>query len=169
MMARFRKSQSSSLTYVTGDRAIDAQLKAFEMRTYSIVRPGLSKALTVLARAIRRNAPVGETRNLKKAIGKRLARSQRQGQTTITAKVGVNVGLRPSAGKPGGKQQAPHAHLVALGTGERRRKSGGSTGTMPANPFVKTAISGATASARAALLEGIRKALARVLAKKGRR
>lgn len=126
-------------------------------------RSGISAGMTVLVRAIRSAAPVGETGAVKRSIGRRIVKER--GSDKITGKVGINVGKKTVArGK-----HAPHGHLVALGTGERRRTSGGSTGRMPANRFVSQATKAAHGRAQAAMKTKLRERLRAEVAKARRR
>ena len=58
-----------------------------------------------------------------------------------------------------GGKQAPHAHLVHDGTGPRQQKDGGSTGTMPPNPFFFPYIRAYRRRMRARILRLARKGL----------
>lgn len=49
----------------------------------------------------------------------------------------------------------PHAHLVEFGTGERKHKSGKSTGVMPAQPFIRPAFDHNAAGAVVTMKEGL--------------
>jgi len=61
----------------------------------------------------------------------------------------------------GGAAALPHAHLVEFGSVERHLESGGSTGTMPAQPFMRPAWD----ATREAVLAGIAKGLGHEIAK----
>ncbi len=108
--------------------------------------------MTVMAKAMRKAAPVGEKKMVKKSIGQKLKKNKKTG--LHEARVGINVGKkrRPKDDQLGvaagldakkgnrSKYQSPHAHLVALGTKPRfHKKSGKSVGSMPSNPFVRRA------------------------------
>lgn len=81
-----------------------------------VVRKALSKAGTVVARAVRKLVPKGkgqtsdgrQRQHLKQVIKKSLVRANRRGFASIR--------IGPEAKK------APHAHLVEFGTKERQRK-----------------------------------------------
>ena len=168
-------------SFLTGNKEIEALLKKMaDKEADKISRSALGAGLSVIAKAIKKAAPVGPTGNLRNSIGKRLEKGKKGG--AITAKTGINVGKRTKKEKTAGKLttgRAPHAHLVALGTVARNRKSIGgkfsyvktpseqqlSTGTMPANPFAKVAASSAMASANAAMVKQAKKALAKAIAK----
>lgn len=133
---------------ITGDKKLDRALAELGKRDASVARrAGVRGAMTIIARGIRSEVPVGKTKALKKSIGSRMAKAKRgPNKGTTEAKVGVNVG------KKSGKR-APHSHLVALGTKERwtgtrtwKNKGGTVTkstgnprayrGEMPSNDFV---------------------------------
>ena len=117
------------LTSLTGDKRLNRKLAHLAKKGQKkVARSALSKGLSVIAKGIRKEAPVGKTKAVRKAIGKRLRKNKRTG--IHEAKVGVNV-----AKKKG--KQAPHGHLVAAGTAERQHKSGKSTGSVDPNPFVE--------------------------------
>lgn len=141
---------------LTGDKELEATLKTLADKAADrVARSVLGAGLTVIARAMKAAAPVGKTGAVKASIGKRNERKKRTG--VFEAKTGVNVGKKT---KRKGKF-APHAHLVALGTKPRVRKTIGgkfgyiknpsqqqlSTGTMPSNPFVKRAYETSRAAA----------------------
>ena len=145
-----------------------------------VSRSALGGGLTVLAREIKKQAPVGPTKTLKKSIKKRFIKGKR-GQK-VTAKAGVNVGKKK-------KDQsefvvvAPHGHLVGLGTAKRvRKRIGGrfgylknpspqqlSTGTMPSNAFVKRGTSSAASKILAAMKKRAEKAVIRETKKAAKR
>ena len=105
------------MTSFTGERALDRRLeKLGEREAKKIARKAINKALTLLAKSIKEEAPSKRTR---KAIGRRFKKNKRTGVTE--AKAGVNVGK-----KRGASTRAPHAHLIVTGTGNRsRRRLGG--------------------------------------------
>jgi HK97 gp10 family phage protein len=163
--------------FLTGDKKLEATLKRLaDKEADKIAKSALGAGLTVMVSAIRKAAPVGPTGNLKAGIGKRLEKGKRGG--AFTAKAGINVGKRTKA-VLSRKNFGPHAHLVALGTKARIRKSIGgkfgyitnptpsqlSTGTMPKNPFVKHAASSSKTAVRAAMRKRAAKALAKAVAK----
>lgn len=167
---------------LTGDKELERTLKTLADKAADRVAKGtLGAGLTVIAREMKRDAPVGKTGHLKSEIGKRNERNKRKG--LYEAKAGIGVGKRKKPKSQKGQTQriagAPHGHLVGLGTKPRtRKKLGGrfayiknptsqqlSTGTMPANPFVKRAYHAARSSAETAMQKRAAKALAREAAK----
>jgi HK97 gp10 family phage protein len=179
--------------YLTGDDAIEAMLKDLaEKEADRIAKSVLGAGLTVISKQMRKDAPKGPTGNLKKSIGKRLERGKRGGN--FTAKAGINVGKRKrSRADAKGPETvsgvnvrptAPHAHLVGLGTGPRRRRAIGgsyggrikdptpqqlSTGSMPANPFIREAYRKSQGAMQAAMRKRAVKALERAAAKARKR
>jgi hypothetical protein len=170
---------------LTGDKELEATLRTLADKAADrVAKSALGGGLVVTAKAIRKAAPVGETGNLKAGIGRRLEKGKRGG--AFVAKAGVNVGKRTKAEKTAGrlaKQRAPHAHLVALGTKQRFRKTIGgkfsyikeptasqlSSGAMPKYEFVSTAAKSVQSAARAAMRKRAEKALAREAIKAAKR
>lgn len=163
--------------YLTGDKELEATLKRLSDKSADrVARSALGAGLSVLAKAMKKLAPVGKTGNLKQSIGRRLEKGKRGG--TIVAKAGVNVGK--GAQKKG--RTAPHSHLVVLGTKLRvRERLGGkfawithptpqqlSTGIMPSNPFIRNATQSSKGAVQAAMRKRAAKKLAQEIAKKGK-
>lgn len=164
---------------LTGVPELEATLKGLADKAADrVARSAIGGGLTVAAKRIRQAAPKGKTGALKKSIRSRFER--RKGNRPPTAKVGVNVGKQKKTAEGMVKQiRAPHAHLVALGTRPRKRKQLGgkfatitqpteqqlSTGTMPANPFVKKAFEAARPETMKRMAERAAKALEREAAK----
>lgn len=161
-------------TILTGDKEIEATLtKLADKAADRVARNALGAGLTVVAKAMKQAAPVGKTGSVKASIGKRNEKKKRSG--VMEAKAGVNVGKKT---KIKGKF-APHAHLVALGTKPRQRKRIGgrfsyltnptpqqlSTGTMPANSFVRMAYESSRSAARTAMTVAAKRSLGREVAK----
>ena len=146
--------------FVTGVEAIERQLRHLSDKGKDRVsRSALGGGLTVVRREIKKAAPK-ESGLLKKSIGRRL--EKRKGNRPMVAKAGINVG-KTRKGKTANR--APHGHLVALGTGWRQRRGGGSTGRMPANTFVRDA----TRSSRAAALKRMQEFATKALAREAKR
>ncbi len=142
--------------YITGDKELEKRLRWLADKAADrVARSATGAGLTVIAKAQKKAAPEGPTGNTKASIGKRFERKARTG--FVTAKAGVNVGKRS---KRKGRI-APHSHLVALGTRPRVRKSGGSTGVMPANPWIKTSTQSALGAVKTRMTAAATKALAR--------
>tara|TARA_R110000822_G_scaffold216828_1_gene351385 strand:- start:2843 stop:3358 length:516 start_codon:yes stop_codon:yes gene_type:complete len=154
---------------LTGVDEIEKTLRKLSDKTGDrVARSALGAGLGEVAKRIKKAAPVGKTKSLQKSIGKRYEKTKRI--KYFQAKAGVNVGKQKKTAEGFEKKiNAPHAHLVALGTKQRTRKRIGgkfsyirkpsskqlSTGTMPSNPFVRTAYN---ASKNAVMSRMIRKA-----------
>lgn len=145
-------ARSIFTTYVTGKRRIDKKLDRLEDKVRTkFMRSNVSKAGTVLRKAVAAAAPVGKTKKLKKAIGKSTKKVRGQGDGGADfqgLRVGTNVGKK-------GDKAAPHAHLVALGTKKRQTKDGKSLGRMKKNDFVKKAAKRAWRAAIRKLRSGL--------------
>jgi HK97 gp10 family phage protein len=161
-------------TILTGDKEIENTLtKLADKAADRVARNALGAGLTVVAKAMKQAAPVGKTGAVKASIGKRNEKKKRTG--VMEAKAGINVGKKT---KQKGRF-APHAHLVALGTKPRQRKRIGgrfsylknptpqqlSTGTMPANSFVRMAYESSRSAARTAMTIAAKRSLGREVAK----
>lgn len=157
--------------FITGDAELEAALRSLaDNAADKIAKSAIGAGLTVLVNAMRKEAPVGATGAVKKSIGKRFERNKKTG--LVTAKAGVNVGKRTS-NKIG--REAPHSHLVILGTKRRKRQTIGgrfgfirnptdeqlSTGSGPENPFIRRATEGSTGSVRRAMHEKAKNTLLR--------
>jgi hypothetical protein len=143
-----------------------------------IARSALGAGLGLVAKKIKKAAPVGKTKALRNSIGKRFEKQKRP--QWFQAKAGVNVGKQKKTAEGfKGHLKAPHAHLVALGTRYRERdKIGGrfsyiknptktqlTTGEMPSNPFLKQAYMSAKAEASERMKIKAKERLAKELAK----
>lgn len=176
---------------LTGVKEIERMLRRLsDKQGDRIAKATISAGLTVLTKEIRAAAPVGETKALRKSIGRRISSKTAK---KYEAKAGINVGKRTteSKRKPGtrilkrrnakqarrtGKSAlAPHGHLVALGTMPRHRNNIGgkfgylasptqsqlSTGVMPANNFVKRATNSSRGKVKAAMAAAAKRGLER--------
>lgn len=173
---------------ITGDKALDKKFKSLATKgARRAAVAAIRKGMTIAAKGIRKLAPVGPTKNLKKSIGSRIKKTKKTG--TVEAKAGVNVGKKTQkqldkAAARSGKtakttKNAPHAHLVALGTKARKRKRLGGkfaylnpasdqqlrTGTMPRNDFVKQGWAASQSEAAAAIKSELAKQIAKEAAK----
>lgn len=166
---------------LTGDKELEATLRKLSDKAADrVARNTLGAGLTVINKAQRQAAPVGPTGNLKANIGKRNERNKRSG--VFEAKTGVGVGKKSTKIRKG-IVNAPHGHLVALGSQSRTRKAIGgkfsylknptqqqlSTGTMPSNPFIKQAYESARGTAESRMKKAAEKSLAREAAKAAKR
>jgi HK97 gp10 family phage protein len=161
---------------ITGLPELEKTLKNLADKTADkIARSALRAGVVVVAKAEKAAAPVGKTGQLKASIGSRVGKGR---SGIFQAKAGVNVGKRTKAKQAKGPM-APHAHLAALGTQPRLRKRLGgrfsniknptpqqlSTGSGPANPFIRNAYNSARSRAMDAMSKQAAKTLARELAK----
>lgn len=155
------------MSAIQGQEKLQQKLRTLGPRVEKkVARRAINRGASVFVKKIRAEAPVGETKSIKKEVGKRV-NAKKPGE--ITAKAGLGVGKkRKKAAKQaeaGNKRQVdasePHGHLVAKGTkarytGERtwktkrgkvRRRSTGKPrayrGKMTANGFVRRGASGA--------------------------
>lgn len=154
-MAKSRGMGQFSKSLLTGHAALDAKLKQMGKRGTGIAKKGFSKCMTVLVKDMRRRAPKGKTKQTKKSIGKRFVKQRKSDE--VIAKVGVNVANKPPELK---RSQAPHAHLVGMGSKERFKQNGQSTGTMPKNSFVRQSVMACLGSMQTLLISTVKAALA---------
>ena len=153
----------STQIVVTGIAELDLALARLDDRTQRrIARPAISRGLTFLKRKIRKNAPVGPTGSLKKSIGTRFKKDRRKGMTS--GKVGIDVGKKA---KDQSEVNAPHGHLVALGTQQRATASGANRGKMPKNDFVSDTIDGNWGATQSLMVRVIEEKLDKELNKLG--
>lgn len=108
---------------VVGIRELQAKLANLEKKErVKFLRKSLTKGAALTRKAMRRNAPVGPTKNLRRSI---------------KSKVRVREGGRIAYAVITPRHEiAPHRHLVIRGTKLRSKKSGQSTGRMTVNDFV---------------------------------
>lgn len=118
-----------------------------------ITGKALNKAATHIVKDARRRVPV-DTGTLKKSIGKKLKKYPSGIAVVI-------VGPRIKIGKWAGQ----HGWLVEHGSGPRETSSGKSTGTMPAQPFMRPAFD----SQLAKVLATIKKEVAAGIIKEAKR
>lgn len=132
---------------ITGDKALDRKLATLSTKGSRRARTAAVRAgMTQIARGIRSEVPVGETKALKKSIGSRVAKAKRgRNKGTTQAKSGVNVGKKKA-------KRAPHSHLVALGTDRRDTESGRDRGVMPDNDFVRRGFDKSAGTAKTKML-----------------
>lgn len=124
-----RKNKSAVSIELEGAEDLTRRMQRLQdthPRGARIVAGSLRAGSTYLGREIRKAAPKGKTKLIRKAVASRVKR--RRGK--LTAKVGLNVGRK--------RNTAPHAHLVTLGTEERTTADGRSRGAIkPGNAFVR--------------------------------
>lgn len=109
---------------------IQDRSKEFLRKLEPAARKAFNRVGTRAVRDIKGHTPVGETGNLKRSIGKKVGPVKNKPD-----EIQLEVGARRGRSK---NTRGWHAHFVEKGTGERtRKKSGGGTGEMPANPFIE--------------------------------
>lgn len=141
---------------LSGDQEVIARFnRVSDQFKRSQVTRVLSKAGTVVKRAVQSQAPVGPTGKLKRSVRKKTLRGDPPA-----------VSVRPDF------KRAPHAHLVVRGTAERFHKRAGvslggltvslrgkSVGAMPANPFVERGERASKATAFREITQGFKQLL----------
>ena len=115
---------------ITGVEGIDNMLRGFaEIDRNRIIKSGLRAGVNLLKNAGRQRLrermhnPAGVTGNLLKSFSVRVKKSK------LGALAGFSMVTEDDKGN---LIKVGHAYIVDSGTGERGRKSGGSTGVMPA-------------------------------------
>lgn len=151
---------------VTGVKELDRKLKLLDRKAANrAARAGLNKGARLSAKKIKAEIP-SKQKSIRKAIGSSGAKKQANGITT--AKAGAGVGKRTKAvdraNKPGVGISKQNIHWWVLGTNQRTRKGGGSTGAMPPHPIVKRAV-GSGVDIIAAIKEGTMTQFAKEVAK----
>ncbi|CAN5480509.1 HK97 gp10 family phage protein [soil metagenome] len=117
---------------LTGAKELEAALRALPDRiTANVVQRALMKAGEPIAADARARAPVRSGRLRDRiTVAKTLSKRQRRGRGKWKGAVEAFIGASP----------ARHAHLVEFGTGPRvSKKTGKSSGEMPAHPFMRPA------------------------------
>lgn len=156
----------SSSVIVEGANALDATLQGVRDSVRKrIMRGAVNKALVIVAGEIRKSVPQAKTRGhsnrrIKKSVGYRkyLAKPD-----LYSGKAGLRVGSTRNA------TIAPHAHFMALGTQERRTKSGASRGRVMPRGFVPQAYSRAQPKALEEMRKRFKKAVEREAEKQARK
>jgi hypothetical protein len=115
-----------SILKVTGDKELLRKLTRLSSGSAvgRVERKGMSAGMKRLSQEMKRRAP---NKTARKAIGRRVRASRNVGTRAI---VGINVGRK-------GEKRSPQVPLLALGTEERTRKSGGSTGKIKPNDWIE--------------------------------
>lgn len=103
--------------------AIKAVQRVREVSKPARMEPGMRRVFAPTLRAARQRAPKGQIRRSLRILS----------STFENGVASVWIGIRS-------KSKAFYALWVEYGTGARTRKSGGSTGVMPARPFLRPAV-----------------------------
>ena len=116
-----------------------------------VTRTAITKTARRLTRSVKQQAPVGESKFLKRSIAFKV-RTYPNGNI-----VGV-VGSR--------KGQAPHAHLIEEGTAERFTRAGDSRGEGPAVRFVRRTYNALKGVLHSFMLDDIKQGIVKEEAKR---
>lgn len=152
----------SNEVQIIGQGRINAMLQELnDIDTNKSIKSGIRKGLNLLRRAgvnrlkSRMKSPEGVTGNLLKAFNVRVKKN----------KLGGLAGFGMVSDSAGGHIIARHAHLVDLGTVERERQKGGSTGKMPALSFWTDTRNEDMDRAVDEVLKGTEQAILRIMSK----
>ena len=147
---------------IIGEDRINAMLQELnDIDTNKSIKAGLRKGLNILRQGglkrlkSRMKSPSGVTGNLVKSFNVRVKKN----------KLGGLAGFGMVSDTEGNHIIARHAHLVDLGTAERERQNGGSTGKMPALNFWTDTRNDDMDNAVGAVLKGTEQALIKIIGK----
>ena len=152
---------------ITGDKALAAKLQRLSTQGASrAMRKALRPGMNYLVKEVQNQIPNATTdghdnNNIRKVVGTRL--TSKRGEGLVGAKVGFNVGKtkgwaqakkalapgtnrRKAFAKHRSAQGTPHAHLLALGTKNRRTKRGVNRGQVKPGGFVPKAAAAASST-----------------------
>jgi len=154
---------------LTGDKALNRKFKRLaDKAAKKVSAQGIRAGMRAIVKGIKSEIPP-HMKEARKAIGSRFKRSKKG---VITAKVGGGVGKKKEKigerdDKPGVGIGTANIHWLLLGTGERtQKKSGRSTGVMPAVGAIQRGFAKSESAAHNKIKEAIRKGIAREAAKK---
>ena len=147
---------------IIGEDRINAMLQELnDIDTNKSIKAGLRKGLNILRQGglkrlkSRMKSPSGVTGNLVKSFNVRIKKN----------KLGGLAGFGMVSDTDGNHIIARHAHLVDLGTAERERQNGGSTGKMPALNFWTDTRNDDMDNAVGDVLKGTEQALIKIIGK----
>ena len=147
---------------IIGEDRINAMLQELnDIDTNKSIKAGLRKGLNILRQGglkrlkSRMKSPSGVTGNLVKAFNVRVKKN----------KLGGLAGFGIVSDTDGNHIIARHAHLVDLGTAERERQNGGSTGKMPALNFWTDTRNDDMDNAVGEVLKGTEQAILKIMSK----
>ena len=147
---------------IIGEDRINAMLQELnDIDTNKSIKSGLRKGLNILRKGglkrlkSRMKSPSGVTGNLVRAFNVRVKKN----------KLGGLAGFGMVSDTDGNHIIARHAHLVDLGTDERERQNGGSTGKMPALNFWTDTRNDDMDNAVGEVLKGTEQALIKIIGK----
>ena len=147
---------------IIGEDRINAMIQELnDIDTNKSIKAGLRKGLNILRQGglkrlkSRMKSPSGVTGNLVKSFNVRIKKN----------KLGGLAGFGMVSDTDGNHIIARHAHLVDLGTAERERQNGGSTGKMPALNFWTDTRNDDMDNAVGEVLKGTEQALIKIIGK----
>ena len=147
---------------IIGEDRINAMLQELnDIDTNKSIKAGLRKGLNILRQGglkrlkSRMKSPSGVTGNLVKSFNVRIKKN----------KLGGLAGFGMVSDTDGNHIIARHAHLVDLGTAERERQNGGSTGKMPALNFWTDTRNDDMDNAVGEVLKGTEQAILKIMSK----
>ena len=147
---------------IIGEDRINAMLQELnDIDTNKSIKAGLRKGLNILRHGglkrlkSRMKSPSGVTGNLVKSFNVRIKKN----------KLGGLAGFGMVSDTDGNHIIARHAHLVDLGTAERERQNGGSTGKMPALNFWTDTRNDDMDNAVGEVLKGTEQAILKIMSK----
>ena len=147
---------------IIGEDRINAMLQELnDIDTNKSIKAGLRKGLNILRQGglkrlkSRMKSPSGVTGNLVKSFNVRVKKN----------KLGGLAGFGMVSDTDGNHIIARHAHLVDLGTAERERQNGGSTGKMPALNFWTDTRNDDMDNAVGEVLKGTEQAILKIMSK----
>lgn len=153
---------------LTGDRELDAKLGRLKLSAANkIARRGMVKALRIILKSMKGQVP-SNYKDAKRALGFVFDRKGGAKRDQVRAKVGASVGKASKAAAKKRKSKGvgitgANIHLMILGTDQRTRRSGLSTGAMP--PILPDIVKGGFAAAGGTAMAAIREAVTTGLAK----
>ena len=147
---------------IIGEDRINAMIQELnDIDTNKSIKAGLRKGLNILRQGglkrlkSRMKSPSGITGNLVKSFNVRVKKN----------KLGGLAGFGMVSDTDGNHIIARHAHLVDLGTAERERQNGGSTGKMPALNFWTDTRNDDMDNAVGEVLKGTEQAILKIMSK----
>ena len=147
---------------IIGEDRINAMIQELnDIDTNKSIKAGLRKGLNILRQGglkrlkSRMKSPSGVTGNLVKSFNVRVKKN----------KLGGLAGFGMVSDTDGNHIIARHAHLVDLGTAERERQNGGSTGKMPALNFWTDTRNDDMDNAVGEVLKGTEQAILKIMSK----
>jgi HK97 gp10 family phage protein len=145
---------------VVGGKELERALRRLplEMQRHALDKMA-DKAAAVVEEEARRRAPRGRTGGLAASIGR--ARDPEAGLGTWL--------VGPSAGTKASRKDGFYGLFLELGTRERKRKNGGSTGRVRAQHWLKKSLNGARTRATEAMTQEARRQVEQVAARVYRR